>query len=108
MALFADRCGLLMVGDYLSDVEMPMISAGGSVAEYRATLARLAPLVEGRGAWFPATALRTTARRRYGSSTRTWTTWTRWSGATSGPPCPEGRASRTQRRIHADNLARAQ
>ena len=45
-AVFARALGLLVVGDYLSDVEMPMISPGGSLADYRATLARLAPLVE--------------------------------------------------------------
>ena len=34
------------VGDYLSEVEIPWISDGGSLEDYRATLARLAPLVE--------------------------------------------------------------
>jgi glyoxylase-like metal-dependent hydrolase (beta-lactamase superfamily II) len=33
-----------MVGDYLSDVEIPWIH--GTLADYRATLARLSPLVE--------------------------------------------------------------
>ena len=33
--------GLLIVGDYLSDVEIPWISEGGSLADYRATLATL-------------------------------------------------------------------
>jgi glyoxylase-like metal-dependent hydrolase (beta-lactamase superfamily II) len=44
MALFDRAQGLLIVGDYLSDVEIPWIH--GSLADYRATLARLAPLVE--------------------------------------------------------------
>jgi glyoxylase-like metal-dependent hydrolase (beta-lactamase superfamily II) len=43
MAIFDRDQGLLMVGDYLSDVEIPWIH--GSLADYRATLARLAPLV---------------------------------------------------------------
>ena len=46
MALFDRAQGLLIVGDYLSDVEIPWISEGGSLADYRATLARLAQLVE--------------------------------------------------------------
>ena len=46
MALFDRAQGLLIVGDYLSDVEIPWISEGGSLADYRTTLARLAPLVE--------------------------------------------------------------
>ena len=37
---------MLCAGDYLSDVEIPMISPGGSLGDYRSTLARLAPLVE--------------------------------------------------------------
>jgi glyoxylase-like metal-dependent hydrolase (beta-lactamase superfamily II) len=45
-ALLAGFAGLLVCGDYLSGVEIPWISPGGSLAEYRATLARLAPLVE--------------------------------------------------------------
>src|SRR3954447_20802850 len=45
-ALFAPFCGVLACGDYLSGVEIPTISDGGSIDEYRAPLARLAPLVE--------------------------------------------------------------
>jgi glyoxylase-like metal-dependent hydrolase (beta-lactamase superfamily II) len=44
MAIFDRAQGLLMVGDYLSDVEIPWIH--GTLADYRATLARLSPLVE--------------------------------------------------------------
>jgi len=42
-AVFARWAGVLCVGDYLSDVEIPIVR---DVEEYRATLARLAPLVE--------------------------------------------------------------
>jgi glyoxylase-like metal-dependent hydrolase (beta-lactamase superfamily II) len=45
-AYFVPFAGVLVCGDYLSGVEIPMISAGGSLDDYRATLARLAPLVE--------------------------------------------------------------
>ena len=43
IAVFARWAGVLCVGDYLSDVEIPMVQ---DLDEYRATLARLAPLVE--------------------------------------------------------------
>jgi glyoxylase-like metal-dependent hydrolase (beta-lactamase superfamily II) len=43
MAVLAPWLGVLAVGDYLSDVELPML---GELDAYRATLARLAPLVE--------------------------------------------------------------
>jgi glyoxylase-like metal-dependent hydrolase (beta-lactamase superfamily II) len=42
-AVFARWAGLLCVGDYLSDVEIPTVQ---NLEEYRSTLARLAPLVE--------------------------------------------------------------
>jgi glyoxylase-like metal-dependent hydrolase (beta-lactamase superfamily II) len=38
--------GALVCGDYLSPVEIPALSAGGSTREYRATLQRLRPLCE--------------------------------------------------------------
>jgi len=50
MALWCEWAGVLVCGDYLSPVEIPMISDGGSRSAYLATLARLEPLVE-RAAW---------------------------------------------------------
>ena len=51
---------VLVCGDYLSPVEIPMLSPGGSIAVYRATLQRLRPLAEqaewvvpGHGAPYP-------------------------------------------------------
>ncbi|HEX2233541.1 MAG TPA: hypothetical protein VHG69_09270, partial [Thermoleophilaceae bacterium] len=46
IALFAAWCGVLVCGDYLSDVEIPGLGDGGSLDAYRATLARLGALVE--------------------------------------------------------------
>ena len=46
LALFAPFAGVLVCGDYLSDVEIPTISAGGSLDAYRSTLGRLAGAVE--------------------------------------------------------------
>lgn len=47
MALLAGWAGVLACGDYLSAVEIPtFFEAGGSPSAYRATLERLAPLVE--------------------------------------------------------------
>ena len=46
MAVLVPFTRTLVCGDYLSPVEIPMISAGGSVAQYRATLERLGGLVE--------------------------------------------------------------
>ena len=46
MAIWIPWASVLVCGDYLSPVEIPMISEGGSVSAYVATLARLEPLVE--------------------------------------------------------------
>src|SRR3954447_2245835 len=46
MALWAPWAGVLVCGDYLSPVEIPMLSEGGSRDAYLATLERLRALVE--------------------------------------------------------------
>ena len=46
MAIWAPWAGVLVCGDYLSPVEIPMLSATGSRDAYLATLERLRPLVE--------------------------------------------------------------
>ena len=46
LAVLVPFASVLVCGDYLSDVEIPSLSAGGDLASYRATLARLAPLIE--------------------------------------------------------------
>lgn len=45
MAVFSPWAGVLVVGDYLSDVEIPVLGEGASADAYAATLARLRPLV---------------------------------------------------------------
>ena len=46
LAIFVPWAEVLICGDYLSPVEIPMISEGGSRSAYRATLERLRELVE--------------------------------------------------------------
>jgi glyoxylase-like metal-dependent hydrolase (beta-lactamase superfamily II) len=96
----------LVCGDYLSPVEIPMISPGGSVATYLATLERLRPLVErcatvvpGHGAPYPREdALRVL------SEDLAYLHAVSAAGATA--PLPAGRRTATQRRIHEQNAAR--
>ena len=49
MALFARWCGVLVVGDYISPIKIPMISEGGSLSAYKATLNRLRDLIGDKG-----------------------------------------------------------
>src|SRR6478672_13168956 len=45
MAIWAPWAGVLIVGDYLSPVEIPMLSETGSISQYLSTLRVLEPLV---------------------------------------------------------------
>jgi glyoxylase-like metal-dependent hydrolase (beta-lactamase superfamily II) len=105
-ALFARWCGLLCVGDYLSRVEIPWISEGGSLEEYRATLARLAPLVEEAETVVPGHG----APHGGDLSRRLLDEDIEYLDALESgeerPGLPEGRDTSFQRRIHAENLAR--
>ena len=97
-AVFARWAGVLCVGDYLSDVEIPSISEKGSIDEYRATLARLAPLVEAADAIVPGHGSphdRETALRLLDEDLAYL------DGLGNLPP---GRDTKSQRRIHEDNV----
>jgi glyoxylase-like metal-dependent hydrolase (beta-lactamase superfamily II) len=106
MALLAESLGVLVVGDYLSDVEIPWISEGGSLADYRATLARLAPLVERAMTIVPghgAPHTRETALRLLDEDVDYLDAVERGEAR---PALPAGRDTKAQREIHAENLAR--
>jgi hypothetical protein len=94
------------VGDYLSDVEIPMISEGGSLEGYRATLARLAPLVEAADVVVPGYGSphdRATALRLLDEDADYVDALERGDDR---PKLPAGRDTKAQRQIHAENLAR--
>jgi glyoxylase-like metal-dependent hydrolase (beta-lactamase superfamily II) len=106
MAIFDRELGILVVGDYLSDVEIPWIHEGGSVADYRATLARLAPLVEQAATVVPghgALHERETALRLLDEDVDYLDALERGD---ERPALPHGRDTRPQREIHAENATR--
>jgi glyoxylase-like metal-dependent hydrolase (beta-lactamase superfamily II) len=105
-AFLAELAGVLVCGDYLSDVEIPLIAAAGSPGDYRATLERLRPLVArvdtvvpGHGAPHDAaTALRILEEDL-----------AYLDALESGEErvtLPPGRDTARQRAIHADNVAK--
>ncbi|HEY6761287.1 MAG TPA: MBL fold metallo-hydrolase [Baekduia sp.] len=107
MAVWAPFARVLIAGDYVSPVELPMISAGGSRNAYVATLLRLAPYVEqadwvvpGHGA--PLDGVRALAILRedvkYLESLD--------ADAPERAALPLARRDRVQKQIHADNLER--
>jgi glyoxylase-like metal-dependent hydrolase (beta-lactamase superfamily II) len=104
MAVMARWCGVLCVGDYLSNVEIPMVEAG--LADYRATLARLAPLVEAAETIVPGHGsphTRDDALRILDEDVDYLDALERGE---ERPRLPKGRDSREQQRIHAENLTR--
>ena len=106
MALWAPWAATLVCGDYLSPVEIPALSPGGSATAYLATLARLEPLVEqaehvvpGHGG--PIDGARAAAILR---EDRAYLEALLGRGADA--PLPLARRSGAQRRIHAENVTR--
>ena len=105
VALFAREPGVLVCGDYLSDVELPTLNPGASLDAYRATLARLAPLVEAAEAVVPGHGSphdRGTALRILDEDVAYLDALERGE---ERPKLPEGRDSGRQRDLHAENLA---
>jgi glyoxylase-like metal-dependent hydrolase (beta-lactamase superfamily II) len=103
MALFARWCSVLAVGDYLSDVEIPMVV---SLPDYRATLARVWPLVEAAETIVPGHGAphgRDAALRILDEDVDYLDALERGD---ERPRLPDGRDTAEQRRIHAENLAR--
>jgi glyoxylase-like metal-dependent hydrolase (beta-lactamase superfamily II) len=103
-AVLAPFSGVLACGDYLSDVEIPILSPGGSLDEYRATLARLAPLVERAETVVPGHGSprgRDEARELLDEDLGYLDALERGE---ERPVLPPGRDGARQRRIHEDNL----
>jgi glyoxylase-like metal-dependent hydrolase (beta-lactamase superfamily II) len=96
---------VLVCGDYLSPVEIPMLSAGGSAALYLQTLARLSGFVDRAATVVPghgSPLSRAEAQRVLAEDVEYLETL----GSTGDAALPDRRRSAQQRRIHAENLTR--
>jgi glyoxylase-like metal-dependent hydrolase (beta-lactamase superfamily II) len=103
-AVLAEFAGLLVCGDYISNLEIPWLSPGGGLSDYRATLARLAPLVERAETVVPGHGgphTRETALRIIDEDLDYLDALERGE---ERPKLPEGRDSLRQREIHVENL----
>jgi glyoxylase-like metal-dependent hydrolase (beta-lactamase superfamily II) len=106
MAVWIPWARVLVAGDYLSPLEIPMLSPGGSARGYLATLQRLEPLVEeaeyvvpGHGA--PIDGTRAAAILR---EDRTYIESLIGEGGSA--KLPLARRTAAQKKIHSDNVAR--
>jgi glyoxylase-like metal-dependent hydrolase (beta-lactamase superfamily II) len=105
VAYWLTWAGALVCGDYLSPVEIPMLSPGGSPLAYRATLARLSALVA-RAEWvIPGHGAPISAER----ANEILVADDGYLAALENDPArarlPDGRATATQRGIHEANVA---
>ena len=104
-AILAPHAGVLLSGDYLSDVEIPVISPGGSLEDYRATLARLAPLVDAAEQLVPGHGSPHDRDRALRLLDEDLGYLDALERGEERPSLPGGRDTRRQRSIHAENLA---
>ena len=104
-AVLARHAGLLLCGDYLSDVEIPVIAAGGSLADYRATLARLALLVEAVDTIVPGHGSPQGRDAALHILDEDLDYLDALERGDERPILPRGRDSVRQREIHVENLA---
>jgi glyoxylase-like metal-dependent hydrolase (beta-lactamase superfamily II) len=100
--------GILVCGDYLSPVEIPMLSAGGNLEAYRATLGRLGEMVAQANWVIPGHGDPITGERagQILAEDLAYLDQLRADPETAKPP--ESRPGAPQRRIHEANLAHRQ
>ncbi|MCW2995906.1 MAG: fold metallo-hydrolase, partial [Conexibacter sp.] len=97
---------VLVAGDYVSPVELPMISEGGSRDAYVATLLRLAPYVE-RADWVVPGHGAAIDGQRALAILREDIKYLESLGRDGVEPAlPLTRRDRVQKRIHAENVGR--
>jgi len=102
MAVWIPWASVLVCGDYLSPVEIPMLSPGGSRDRYLATLSRLEPLVEQAAHVVPGhgTVLDATRAAAIHREDRAYLE------ALPDAKLPLARRTGAQKRIHAENVER--
>jgi glyoxylase-like metal-dependent hydrolase (beta-lactamase superfamily II) len=106
MAIRIPWADVLVAGDYVSPFEIPMVSPGGSLDAYLATLDRLEPLVADASAVVPGHGEPLDGTRALAilREDRAYLHALRDRGADA--PLPIARRSGAQKRIHAQNVAR--
>jgi glyoxylase-like metal-dependent hydrolase (beta-lactamase superfamily II) len=107
MAIHAPWAGVLCVGDYLSPVEIPMLSPGGSLNAYRETLAHLRGLVGDVETVVPGHGppMRSKEALEVLEEDMAYLDALEREGAQAA--LPRGRGSAEQKRIHGENVERA-
>jgi glyoxylase-like metal-dependent hydrolase (beta-lactamase superfamily II) len=105
IAFWVPWASVLICGDYLSPVEIPMISAhnGGSLEAYRETLFRLSPLVDNADTVVPGHGAPLSSERALEILAEDLA-YISDLIAGNDTKLPESRRSAAQRRVHVQNL----
>ncbi|MFL5874803.1 MAG: MBL fold metallo-hydrolase [Solirubrobacteraceae bacterium] len=106
MTILAPWAGLLCCGDYLSPVEIPMLSPGGSPDDYRETLGRLRELVQRVETVVPGHGTPQSSEGALGLLEQDLAYLDALEREGAEAPLPDGRDGRAQKRIHAANAER--
>lgn len=96
--------GVLVCGDYLSPLEIPMISPGGSAEAYLETLRRLSPVVDQAQSIVPGHG-KPRSREEAQRGLAEDVAYLEALLGTGDAPLPDGRDTDAQRRTHASNQA---
>lgn len=99
--------GVLVCGDYLSPVEIPWISEGGSIDAYTETLARLRPLVQSAETVVPGHGGAVGREQALTILDEDLVYLGALSRDGASATLPPGRRSAAQRRIHEENVSRS-
>lgn len=105
MAVWSPWTGVLVVGDYLSAVEIPVLGDDGSAQAYATTLERLRPLVAQAQFVVPGHGPVLGSEQTL-SLLDEDVAYLKTLRAQGDAELPDGRRSKAQRAIHAENAAR--
>jgi hydroxyacylglutathione hydrolase len=106
MAIWVPWASVLVCGDYLSPVEIPWLSPGGSASAYLATLARLEPVVERAAHVVPGHGAVLDCERALALLREDRAYLSALVSAGADAPLPLTRRNGAMRKIHAENVER--
>jgi glyoxylase-like metal-dependent hydrolase (beta-lactamase superfamily II) len=104
MAVWIAWAGVLVAGDYLSQVEIPVLGEGGSLDSYLATLDRLRPLVSAAEHIVPGHGPVLDSKRAGKVLDEDFSYLSSLRVRGNVAELPEGRRTKAQRAIHAANV----
>lgn len=105
VAFWIPWVGVLICGDYLSPVEIPMLSPGGSLGAYRATVTKLGELAGAAGWVVPGHGAPVSGEQAAAIAEQDLAYLEALERDPGSAALPRGAASAVQKQIHAENVA---